>query len=111
MLLAIVSVSLNALAQIFIKSLAGLEAELNFSLVRHWQFYAVAITYGISIATWFLALRSIPLHVAYPMQAGGYVLVSILAMVIFQERISNGSWIALGIIAIGVSMLALNSAK
>lgn len=108
MILAITSVVINAFAQIFIKLLANSGAELNFSILRQWPLYATGLCYGISIVTWFLAMKTLALNVAYPLQAGGYVIVTILSGVIFGERISTIGVIALLIIVAGVVLLAFS---
>jgi undecaprenyl phosphate-alpha-L-ara4N flippase subunit ArnE len=110
MFFAFVSVVLNALAQITIKSLSGLELSFG-TIIRSWQLYATGILYATSILTWFLALRILPLNIAYPLQAFGYVIVTILAWFIFQESTSALQITALLIIVAGVSLLSLSSTK
>lgn len=105
MVFAVISILLNACAQIFLKGLSGLGG-LNWDLLRSWQLYATAACYATSILTWFLALRELPLNLAYPLQAGGYVLVSILAWLVFGEQLSLLGWISLALIICGVSLLA-----
>lgn len=110
MILAITSILLNALAQIFLKSLSSLSG-LNWEILRAWQFYATGLCYATSIFTWFLALKLLPLNLAYPLQAGGYVIVSILAWFVFGEPLTVLGWISLAIIVIGVCLLAFSGAS
>jgi multidrug transporter EmrE-like cation transporter len=106
MILAFVSVLLNALAQVTLKSLSGLEIGF-WMLARSWQLYATGFLYGTSILTWFFALKMTPLNIAYPLQAFGYVIVAILSWVVFQESLSMSQIIALFVIIAGVLLLAL----
>jgi multidrug transporter EmrE-like cation transporter len=110
MIFAFISVGLNALAQITIKLLAKGEYSNVVSLLKQWPLYATAILYGVSIVTWFLALRSVPLSVAYPLQALGYVLVTFLAWLVFSEGLGIFQLLALGLIVSGVILMAVASA-
>jgi multidrug transporter EmrE-like cation transporter len=110
MIFAFISVGLNALAQITIKLLAKSEYSNVVSLLKQWPLYATAILYGVSIVTWFLALRSVPLSVAYPLQALGYVLVTFLAWLVFSEGLGIFQLFALGLIVSGVILMAVASA-
>ncbi len=111
MILALISVSLNALAQIAIKSLSSLEPDSIFSYFRAWQLYATGFLYLSSIVLWFLALRTLPLSIAYPLQASGYVLVTLLAGLVFQEKITIFHIVSLSLIVLGVSVLAIGANK
>jgi multidrug transporter EmrE-like cation transporter len=106
LVLAIVSIILNSLAQITIKSLASLSIASPLHLLRQWQLYGTGVLYGASIITWFLALKGLPLSIAYPMQALGYVLVTGLAYFAFHESIGLGQVIGLTLIVSGVTILA-----
>jgi multidrug transporter EmrE-like cation transporter len=109
MVFAFISVGLNALAQITIKLLTKTEYSTALSLLKQWPLYATALLYGLSIITWFLALRSIPLSVAYPLQALGYVVVTFLAWLIFNEGLQLFQLLALGLIFTGVVLMAVAS--
>lgn len=111
MILAILSILLNALAQVTIKSLTMLTVSSPLHLLRHWQLYGTGLLYCASIVTWFLALKSIPLSIAYPMQALGYVIVTGLAFVVFQETVGVNQVIGLALIVTGVTVLAWGAGK
>ncbi len=110
MLLAFLSVALNAMAQITIKSLSGVELNVNLVL-RSWQLYATGFLYGTSIIAWFFALKTLPLSIAYPLQAIGYVIVTILAWTIFNESVNWPQVLALGVIVVGVLLLSMSASK
>lgn len=111
MLLALVSVTLNALAQLTIKSLAGIEFVSIYTLLKQWQLYATMLLYGSSIVTWYLALRNIQVSVAYPLQAFGYVLVTFLAWLSLNESITPLQLIGLGIIVFGVVTMGIAASR
>lgn len=104
--LAVISILLNALAQVTIKSLANSSTTNLLSLLKHWQLYATGGLYAISILTWFLALKTMPLNVAYPMQALGYVVVVILSWIVFNEGLGPIQIAGLVVIIAGVFMLS-----
>lgn len=53
-----------------------------------------------------LALRSIPIGVAYAIWSGvGIVLVSVLGYVLFRQSLALGQWLGIGLIAAGVIVL------
>lgn len=110
MLLAFLSVALNALAQITLKSLSGLELSVSVVL-RSWQLYSTGFLYGTSIIAWFFALKTLPLSIAYPLQALGYVLVTVLAWTIFDESVNWLQVLGLGVIVAGVMLLAISASK
>ncbi len=88
------------------KFLSRVESTSLLGILKQGPLYATAFFYGVSIFTWFLALKSLPLNVAYPLQAFGYVLVSVLAWLIFSETLEALQLLALGLILAGVLLLA-----
>lgn len=111
MLLALISVGLNALAQLTIKALALQDLRSALDILKFWQVYATGFLYLTSVVTWFFAMRTIPLSVGYPMQAMGYVLVSALGVLMFRENINSGQVLGLVIIVLGVATLAIATPK
>lgn len=114
----ITSVLLNALAQILLK--AGMKEFSNIDLKNNIIQTSVTIalnpyiicgfiSYGISIILWLWVLSKVDVSLAYPFQALGYILVTILAWLIFQENINLTRIIALIFITIGLIILALSS--
>ncbi|WP_372814381.1 SMR family transporter [Paenibacillus sp.] len=64
--------------------------------------------YAVSVAFWICGLRSIPLSKAYPMVAGGYIIVFVLAAVIFHEPVTLPRMGGLALIVLGVLVLAIS---
>ena len=114
----ITSVLLNALAQILLK--AGMKNFSNIDLKNNviQTFVSIAInpyiicgfiSYGISILLWLWVLSKVDVSYAYPFQALGYIVVTILAWLIFQENINLTRIIALIFITLGLIILALSA--
>ena len=118
LILIITSVLLNALAQILLK--AGMKNFSNIDLKNNviQTFISIAInpyiicgfiSYGISILLWLWVLSKVDVSYAYPFQAFGYIVVTILAWLIFQENINLTRIIALIFITLGLIILALSA--
>lgn len=112
------SVLLNALAQILLK--AGMKQFGNIDLKNNIINTSISIalnpyiitgfiSYGISILLWLWVLSKVDVSLAYPFQALGYIVVTILAWLIFQENISFTRIIALIFITIGLIILAFSA--
>ena len=112
------SVLLNALAQILLK--AGMKTYNNIDLKSNiiQTFISISlnpyiifgfISYGISIILWLWVLSKVDVSLAYPFQALGYIIVTILAWLIFQENINLTRIIALIFISLGLIILAFSS--
>ena len=67
------------------------------------------MAYGISIILWLWVLSKVDVSLAYPFQALGYIVVKILAWLIFQEDINLTRIIALIFISLGLIILAFSS--
>jgi multidrug transporter EmrE-like cation transporter len=111
------SVLLNAFAQILLK--AGMKQfgiiELKNNIIHTSVSIALNpyiitgfISYGVSIILWLWVLSKVDVSLAYPFQALGYIVVTILAWLIFQEDITLTRIIALIFISIGLIILAFS---
>lgn len=102
MVFAFLSVALNAAAQVAIKKTSINGFASIGELVKNPYLYATGLFYGLSIGLWFAALAKINLSVAYPLQALGYIVVSVAAIYIFNEKMSAINFAGLFLIFIGV---------
>lgn len=111
------SVLLNALAQILLKAgmkqFGNIELKNNIintsvSIVLNPYIITGFISYGVSIILWLWVLSKVDVSLAYPFQALGYIVVTILAWLIFQEDITLTRIIALIFISIGLIILAFS---
>ena len=116
-ILIISSVLLNAFAQIFLKlgmrkmgnidpSNNIIDTCISFALNPH--IMAGFISYGFSLIIWLRVLYKVDVSLAYPFQALGYIVVTILAFIIFKENINLMRFIALMFITLGLIMLTFS---
>jgi len=114
--LIFLGVVLGAAAQLFLK--AGTNAVGHFEF--HWQntlpiagklalqpmIVAGIGCYAISLAVWIMALSRVPVSVAYPMVAMGYLINAIGAWLWLGESLGAQKLIGIGFIVIGVWLIA-----
>ena len=116
-IIIIISVLLNALAQIFLKigmkKFAPIDLQNNLlqtfmAIIINPHIILGFISYGLSIILWLWVLSKVEVSLAYPFQALGYILVTILAWLLFHEDINIIRISALVFITIGLILLALS---
>lgn len=114
-ILLITGVLLNAGAQLLIKagtnSLGSLVSDKGVfdSIVRVvFQPFIVGglLCYVISVAMWIIVLSQVPVSLAYPMLSIGYIANAIGARLLFGEVLSVTQMIGIGVIIVGVFLLA-----
>lgn len=70
----------------------------------------VVIGYGAAFFFLSLALRHVPIGVAYAIWSGaGIVLISIVAFLVYGQRLDAPAWIGIGLILAGVVVIQLFS--
>lgn len=110
-------VLLNAAAQIFLKAgtnaLGGaihLTAQNWFStgikVITQLPILAGLVCYAISLVVWIIGLSRTDVTIAYPMLSLGYVVSAAAAWYFLGEPVSLQRLAAIGVIMIGVAMLA-----
>jgi small multidrug resistance pump len=87
---------------------SALKASNGFT---NWQpSLVVALGYGVSFYFLSLALRTIPVGVAYAIWSGvGIVLISIIAWVVYRQALDMAAVIGIGLIIAGVCVIQLFS--
>ena len=110
------SVILSAVAQICLKQgLSSLRATqsgrsgviaLALGVMRQAYVWAWGVCFVLATGLWLLGLQKLDLSYAYPLVAFGYVLVNILSALFFHESVNRDRWIAVGVIGIGVMLIA-----
>ena len=110
--LILTGVLLNAVAQLALKASVagmgaiGLEPQAAAQLLREpWLWLGLAC-YGVSVGVWILALSRVDVSIAYPMLSIGYVVNALAAWALFGEVLSAGKLAGIGIIILGVFVLA-----
>lgn len=117
--LILTGVLLNAIAQLLLKAGAGSLAnvELRASnataiasrLIFNWPIIAGLGCYALSVVVWILALARVQVSVAYPMLSLGYVVNALAAWWLFNESLSGARLAGIGIILVGVWLVARSS--
>jgi drug/metabolite transporter (DMT)-like permease len=115
--LIITGVLLNAAAQIFLKAgtnaLGGaihLTAQNWFTtgikVITQLPILAGLACYAISLVVWIIGLSRTDVTIAYPMLSLGYVVSAAAAWYFLGEAVSMQRMLAIGVIMIGVALLA-----
>jgi multidrug transporter EmrE-like cation transporter len=114
--LILTGVLINAGAQLLLK--AGVNAVGHFEystsnivpiglrLATQWPIIGGLCCYAVSVVVWIVALSRVEVSVAYPMLSLGYVVNAVAAWYFFGEMVSLQRVIAIGIILVGVYLLA-----
>ncbi len=114
--LVLAGVLLNAVAQLLLK--AGTNAVGNFAFSAEnllpvgWKiatqpFIVAGIgCYVVSVVIWILALSRTEVSIAYPMLSIGYVLNALAAWYLFGEAVTAQRLVGIGIIVLGVFVVA-----
>ena len=118
-LIILVSVSLNAMAQLFLKKGATLMAERDVAgnylrlLLQaiNLPMFLGFVCYGLSIGLWIWVLSKVDVSLAYPFQALGYVIVLFLSYFIFHEPLTWSKVMGVAFIGLGVVLIALNQGQ
>ena len=114
--LVLSGVLLNACAQLLLKAGTNRLGDVEFSLsnafalavrvMTIWPFLLGFACYAVSIVVWIAALSRVPVTVAYPMLSIGYVVNALIARVWLGETLSLSGWSGIGLICIGVWLVA-----
>jgi len=114
--LVLIGVLLNAVAQLALKASVNDTGIINLDLQslltsagglasNLWLWLGLA-SYAISVVVWILALSRVDVSIAYPMLSIGYIVNAIAAWHLFDEPMNIGKVAGIGIIIVGVYILA-----
>jgi len=114
--LILTGVLLNAIAQILLKkgmlSIGYFEFHFeNFfpiikKVTNNLYILSGLTSYVISVMIWLLVLARVEVSYAYPFLSVGYVVVTVMGYVIFQENLSWMRVIGIAVIIVGVLLLS-----
>ncbi|MEO8922952.1 MAG: SMR family transporter [Caldimonas sp.] len=119
-LIVCIGVFLNAVAQLLLKAGATASGPITSwptmrhaagVLVVHPAILGGLTCYVVSVVVWIVALSRIDVSVAYPMLSLGYVLNAMLAYWLFGEAVSLQRWLGIGVILLGVALVARSGLK
>jgi drug/metabolite transporter (DMT)-like permease len=112
------SVVLSAVAQIFLKhglsrvqiarEIGGKKSTLSLviGVITQSSIWIWGASFVAATGLWLLGLQKLELSYAYPLVSFGYVLVSLLSLVFFRERVDRHRWFAVIVISVGVFLIA-----
>ncbi len=114
--LALVSITLGAVGQFLLKLAAQslgqvslLGPHMGASLLRlalNPYFLIGLVCFVSSMLLWVRVLTAAPLNTSYPLVSLGYVLVAVMSWVFLGERLGLRQGLAIGVIVVGVALLA-----
>jgi multidrug transporter EmrE-like cation transporter len=114
--LVLFGVLLNAAAQLLLKAGTNAIGTFEFSAANlapiGWkvttQPYILGglACYVVSVVVWILALSRVEVSVAYPMLSIGYVVNAVAAYALFGEAVGAQRLIGIGVIIVGVCVVA-----
>jgi multidrug transporter EmrE-like cation transporter len=110
-------VLLNACAQLLLKAgTNALGGAIHLTMSNWFETFIKVVTqlpilgglacYGISLVVWIIGLSRTDVTIAYPMLSLGYVVSAVGAWMFLGEMISPQRLVAIGVIVIGVVLLA-----
>jgi len=114
--LLMLGVFLNATAQLLLKAGTNVVGQFEFSagnivpvgmkLVLEPHIMGGLACYVVSVVVWIMGLSRVEVSIAYPMLSVGYVLNAIAAWYLFGEAVSMSRLAGIGIIIVGVYIVA-----
>ena len=112
----VIGVSLNACAQLLLKAGVNAVGHFDFTpanilpvglkIATQWPIIGGLACYVLSVVVWIVGLSRVDVSIAYPMLSLGYVVNAFAAWYLFGEVLSVQRLIGIGIILIGVAVLA-----
>ena len=114
--LILTGVLLNAVAQLALKASVTHMGPISVSFETAWPVALRLMAepwlwlglgcYGVSVVVWILALSRVDVSIAYPMLSIGYIVNALAAWALLGEVLTPGRILGIGIICIGVVVLA-----
>jgi multidrug transporter EmrE-like cation transporter len=114
--LILVGVLLNAAAQLLLKAGTNAVGKFEFAaanavpmglkLAVEPHILGGIACYVISVVVWILALSRVEVSIAYPMLSIGYVVNAVAAYYLFGEAVTATRLVGIGIIILGVFIVA-----
>jgi multidrug transporter EmrE-like cation transporter len=114
--LAVISVSLNALAQVSLKkammavgpvpAIAGEIPNFFLSIGLNPWFIAGMSCYALSIGLWLLVLAKAEVSLAYPLLSIGYIITAVIGYYYLGESMSPTKLTGIGLICFGIIILS-----
>ena len=114
--LVLLGVLLNAAAQLLLKAGTNAVGQFEFSaanalpiglkVAAQPAILGGLACYAVSVVVWIMALSRVEVSVAYPMLSIGYVVNAVAAYFLFGEAVTVQRLVGIGIIVVGVYVVA-----
>jgi multidrug transporter EmrE-like cation transporter len=114
--LVLTGVILNAAAQLLLKAGTNAVGRFEFSaanavpvglkLALEPHILGGIACYVVSVVIWIMALSRVEVSIAYPMLSIGYILNALAAWYLFGEAVSPTRLVGIGVIIVGVYVVA-----
>ncbi len=114
--LVLTGVILNAAAQLLLKAGTNAVGRFEFTaanalpvglkLAAEPHILGGIACYVVSVVIWIMALSRVEVSIAYPMLSIGYILNAIAAWYLFGEAVTPARLVGIGIIIVGVYVVA-----
>ena len=106
----VLAFTLNSVANILLKigALRGFSfSKDSLTLIgTNWQLFSGLSLFAVNVIFYFLALRALPLSVAYPvMVVMGFLIVNSYALFALHEPITSGQYIGYVLIVVGLTLV------
>jgi transporter family protein len=116
-LIVLVSISLGAVGQLFLKLAAmhasgsGTDQVVGYyiRLLLTPYTYLGGFSYGLSFFVWMFLLKKYDLSFLRPLVGFGYIITAILAWIVLKEKITVVRWIGIAFIVAGVYLVGITA--
>ena len=78
-------------------------------LIKIPYFFFALIVYASATLFWLFILQKIPLSIAYPFTALAMVIIPVLSIFLFQEKLTLNYWIGATLIVIGIFIISVKA--
>ena len=83
--------------------------DLILILIKVPYFYIALLVYALATLLWLFILQKIPLSVAYPFTALAMVIIPILSVFLFNEKLNVTYWFGAMLIVSGITIIAFRN--
>ena len=84
-------------------------AEYILNLLKIPYFCLAILVYSSATLFWLFILQKIPLSLAYPFTALAMVIIPVISIFIFEEKVSINYWFGASLIVLGILVISLDS--
>ena len=81
--------------------------EFIINLIKITYFFIAILIYASATFFWLFILQKIPLSLAYPFTAMAMVIIPILSMLLFNEKLDINYWFGACLIVLGILVISI----